>query len=141
MEVWKDVVGYEGMYQVSNLGRARSVEHVRDNGRMVKAKVIAVTNQTGGYSIVSLRDRSGKKATKYIHQLVLRAFVGERPANHDACHCNGDRGDNRLENLRYDTRANNLADRVKHGTASWKDRNAAWRDQCIRTPISDPALA
>lgn len=48
--------------------------------------------------------------TKAVHRIVLKTFVGPPPPKHDACHKNGNRGDNRLSNLRWDTRANNMKD-------------------------------
>jgi hypothetical protein len=50
----------------------------------------------------------------FLHRVVLLAFVGPRPANCEACHSNGIRSDNRLANLRWDTRESNVADRVRH---------------------------
>ena len=52
----------------------------------------------------------------FVHREVLRAFIGEPPEKHEACHNDGSRDNNRLENLRWDTRAGNLADTLRHGT-------------------------
>jgi HNH endonuclease len=70
---------------------------------------------TGGYLMVHFF-RDQKRHPKYIHRLVLEAFVGPCPPGMEACHRNGDRTDNRIENLRWDTRKNNHADKVIHGT-------------------------
>ncbi len=53
----------------------------------------------------------------YIHKIVLTAFVGPRPHNMQACHCDGDKSNNVLSNLRWDTSFANQADRVRHGTS------------------------
>lgn len=80
-------------------------------------------NTKNGYLYVML-SRGGKKCLRLVHQLVLEAFVGPRPPGMEACHDpNPDRRDCRLENLRWDTRANNTADRKKHGTDCSGDRH------------------
>lgn len=52
---------------------------------------------------------------RYVHRLVLETFVGPRPEGMEACHNNGDPTDNRLGNLRWDTRSENVKDAVRHG--------------------------
>lgn len=68
--------------------------------------------QPHGYLKVDL----GHRNSKYIHRLVLETFVGPCLKGLEACHNNGNKSDNRLENLRWDTRQNNNIDKVKHGT-------------------------
>lgn len=63
----------------------------------------------------------------FIHRLVLEAFVGPCPEEMQACHGNGIRHDNRLENLRWDTRVGNAGDRILHGTAGIGERNPSAR--------------
>ena len=69
-----------------------------------------------GYHAVRLRN-NGRYSHKRVHRAVLESFVGPCPQGMTACHNNGIRSDNRLENLRWDTHANNVADKVLHGTA------------------------
>lgn len=121
-ETWRPVVGFEGWYEVSDLGRVRSVDRVvtmagrwagaltRRAGRVRKPRL-----QSNGYLFVNL-SREGNLTIQNVHQMVARAFLGPRPPAHDVCHGNGDKTDNRLENLRYDTRSANNHDRVRHGT-------------------------
>jgi len=115
IENWKGVVGYEGLYEVSDLGRVRTLDATRSNGFSVVGKVLTIS-PIGGYSALGLRDMSSKVKVCYVHHLVLKAFVGPRPDGHDACH--GPRGSscNELSNLRWDTRKNNLADRQSCGS-------------------------
>jgi hypothetical protein len=68
-----------------------------------------------GYIYITL-SRDGKTVGRPVHALVLETFVGPRPPGFHACHTNGVRHDNRLENLRWDSPTANLADRVAHGT-------------------------
>ena len=68
-----------------------------------------------GYIGVTLCQK-GKTYDKHIHRLVLETFIGPCPKDMEACHNNGNRFDNQLNNLRWDTRSNNHRDAVKHGT-------------------------
>jgi len=75
-----------------------------------------------GYAVVGLR-RDGRQRHFKVAQLVLLAFVGPSPAGCIACHRFGDRSDDRLENLKYQTRAENAADRVARGTHAVGERS------------------
>lgn len=68
------------------------------------------------YRFVFIRLDGSKPKAYMIHRLVLEAFVGPCPRGHEACHNNGNPADNRLENLRWGTREDNLRDIVRHGT-------------------------
>ena len=77
-----------------------------------------------GYLKISVSSEVGeKKRQMAVHRLVLELFVGKPPVGFDSCHNNGDRTDNRLENLRWANRADNLADRLFHGTLNNGTRN------------------
>lgn len=78
---------------------------------------------TGGYLEVSLQ-REGKQYTRKVHSLVLRTFIGPRPEDLQGCHNNGNKLDNRLDNLRWDTASANQLDRIKHGTDNKGVKNA-----------------
>lgn len=121
-ELWKPVVGFEGLYEVSNAGRVRSVDRVSEIegrwGRMsrpVQGVVLKPLRHTGGYQRVMLW-KDGRAKQTYIHKIVLEAFVGARPNGMQVAHGNGDKQDNRLANLRWATPAENQADREAHGT-------------------------
>lgn len=70
---------------------------------------------TGGYARVIL-SKDGAATQTYVHKVVLEAFAGSRPNGMQVAHGNGNKLDNRLENLRWATPAENQADRVRHGT-------------------------
>ena len=83
-----------------------------------------------GYRSVCLRRDGKRRRNYYVHELVLLAFVGARPTlDHEACHGNGKRDDNRLTNLRWGTYADNAEDRKRHARDGyvdfWRDRRAA----------------
>ncbi len=117
------MVGYEGTYEVSDLGRVRSLDREvmwrsrwgTDTVRRNKGTLLKTLRHPGGYARVTLWSE-GDYENKYIHELVLSAFVGKRPLGAQACHGNGDKKDNRLVNLRWDTPSANQGDREDHGT-------------------------
>jgi hypothetical protein len=120
-EVWNAIPGYEGSYEASTAGRIRSLDGFRPgrNGSMnpFYGKILKPTPNDRGYLTVHLS--GGKHSrTKYVHRLVLLTFVGEPPPGQEACHENGDHTDNRLCNLRWDTKSANGFDQVRHGTCS-----------------------
>jgi len=115
-EQWQPVVGYEGIYEVSDQGRFRSLDRVDASGARRKGRVIAGRDNGCGYLRVALCV-NGKQVTAKLHRLVLEAFVGPCPKGMEACHFpDRDRANNRLENLRWDTRSQNQKDSIKHGT-------------------------
>jgi hypothetical protein len=101
MENWKDVPCYEGYYQVSDQGRVRNS----------KGRVMSPNRLLHGYLTVHLY-KGGKHTRKVhcVHRLVLRAFTGV--VGHEANHLNNDRADNRLQNIEWCTRAQNVAHMV-----------------------------
>lgn len=118
-EIWKPVVGAEGRYEVSNLGRVRSVSHrvlcCHGAYRMSHGKILRPGKMNRfGHVTVHLGRKKGQ-GSKCVHALVLEAFVGPRPKGFDACHRNGEGGDNRLENLRWATRSENNRDITRQG--------------------------
>lgn len=121
-EIWKDVPGYEGRYQVSDLGRfrhlPRTIRFVSKRGneawRTTVLRVCAPNVTREGYAIAHLQV-DGVRSTPTIHELVLAAFVGSRPAGLDVNHINGVKTDNRLSNLEYVTRSENHKHAVRTG--------------------------
>lgn len=106
--------GYEGLYEVSDLGQARSLGRFSASGHRRKGKLLAQTPNESGHRKVTLFNQQAKKIFG-IHVLVLLAFAGPRPPLHEACHWNDDPADNRLGNLRWGTRSENLRDCVRNG--------------------------
>lgn len=113
------VVGFEGFYEVSDLGRVRSIDRVVERGNgllVVKGRVLAAwPTPPMGYRAVTL-SKGGKTKKVRVHNLVLEAFVGPRPCGLMGCHDDGDLNNNLLSNLRWDTQASNVSDAVRHGT-------------------------
>lgn len=105
METWKDVIGYAGLYQVSDLGRIRSLGrecNSKNNSKQRKKERILIQEVTiHGYCRVRLFDANGNAKHWAVHRLVMNAFVGVLDA--DINHINEIKTDNRLVNLEYCT--------------------------------------
>lgn len=126
-EQWLPVPGWEGAYEVSNLGRVRSVTRKVWNGRAMATRpgrVLKGGVKPAGYPYVNLcRDKD--QEVRYIHELVLTTFVGERPSlYHVARHLNDVPSDNRLENLRWGTESDNMFDQSRNGGNHWRNRDS-----------------
>jgi hypothetical protein len=111
-EVWKPVVGFEGLYEVSNLGTVRSTGRGKawQTSRLMKPSI-----DRRGYANVALSNGVTRRTTRAVHRIVLEAFAGCRPSGMECRHLNGDKRDNRLRNLQWGTPKENAADRRKHG--------------------------
>jgi hypothetical protein len=111
MEVWKDVVGLEGYYQVSNIGRIKSVPRKVIRGRggvyQIEEKLINPSINSDGYLTGSFSVNKKKYFYK-AHSLVAKAFIGERLNGYEVNHKNGIKTDNRLENLEIITKSENI---------------------------------
>lgn len=120
MEIWKDIPGYEGSYQVSDLGSVRSLSRVVTDMqgirvRKFKGRVLSPGANRQGYLNVLLC--SGvKQITFDVHRLVAVSFLGPCPAGLEVCHGPGGMRDNRLVNLKYADHVSNCLDQRRDGT-------------------------
>lgn len=125
IEVWMPAHGFEGSYEVSSLGRVRSLDRVqtysrvdRRSGalvhvrRMHRGRMLRPGRMTSGHLSVSLGREHGSKC---VHTLVLEAFAGPRPDGLDSLHRDGVSTNNWIGNLHWGTRSENLLDAVRHG--------------------------
>ena len=124
-EIFKDIPNYEGRYQVSNLGRVKSLDRMitESNGkkRLLNGRVLkAVLNKIGYYQ-VNLR-KDSKTKTRKVHQLVAEVFLNHIPCGHKLIvnHKNFIRHDNRLENLRLVTQAENNLNKVTENKSQYE---------------------
>jgi hypothetical protein len=124
-EQWAQVPGWEGFYEVSDLGRVRSMARSVPGrpGVLInlRTNILRPTENTSGYLVVAF-SRDGRKYEQAVHCLVLSAFVCPRPDGLEGCHNNGDKANNSVGNLRWDTRSANTLDRVEHGTHMWASK-------------------
>lgn len=123
-EEWRPIPGWEGRYEVSDLGRVRSLmsHHRRPYPTpRIKAQML-IGDRLKSYAVRMTQPGQNRLLT--VHRLVLLAFVGPAPTPlHEGAHRNGDHLDNRLVNLSWLTKAENEADRVTHGTVLKGERH------------------
>lgn len=134
-EQWRPVVGYEGLYEVSDHGRVRSLDRITRTGngdRLYRSRFLEGYISLG-YRRVALT-RGGKSVHYLVHRLVLEAFVGPCPDGMEGCHNNGDRADARLSNLRWDTRLANIRDKFEHGTDWQTNKTHCPRGHVLAAP-------
>jgi sulfate adenylyltransferase subunit 1 (EFTu-like GTPase family) len=117
-EIWKDVLGYEGFYQVSNLGNVKSceriVKHFRGGNRILKEKLKSLTKDKDGYLRVCLC-KYGKEKLISVHRLVCMSFI-ENPENKNQVnHINGIKYDNKINNLEWSTSHENMQHAYRTG--------------------------
>lgn len=121
-ETWKDIPGFEGCYQVSNLGNVRSVLRTVSGGGCVKVKTLKgrilkpyLRGDRTKYPTVNL-SMNGLKTKMPVHQMVLKSFHGPRPSpNHVARHLNDRPVDTRSDNLVWGTQSQNMKDKFQNG--------------------------
>ena len=105
-EIWKDIKKYEGLYQVSNLGRVKSLERIRKNGKnnfyLKKERLLKQATQNIGYKFVVLYKDNGKKGYR-VHRLVAETFI-PNPNNYNCInHKDECRTNNKVDNLEWCT--------------------------------------
>lgn len=109
-EEWRDVVGYEGSYMVSNLGRVKSLDrYVMNNGTKIlrHSKIISQYDNGRGYKIVNLNLNNQSKK-KYVHRLVYESFIGNIPDGFEINHIDKDKSHNSLDNIEICTHKENM---------------------------------
>jgi len=134
MEKWKDIPESDGAYQVSNTGKVKSIaRYVEQHNRWGGINRFTVEERimkpwfgpegSQAYPRVSLRI-DGKYKTFLVHQLVCKAFHGERPEGYQVCHTDGNKQNNNARNLRWGTQEENISDCKKHGgyIKGWEKR-------------------
>lgn len=106
-ETWRPVVGYEGRYSVSSIGRVRSEYHSRETNR---GPIVLKLDTHKRYPKVRLSNggRRVKASTIVVHRLVAEAFIGPRPKGYQINHKDGQKMNPRLDNLEYATRVDNM---------------------------------
>lgn len=116
MEVWKDIAGFEGFYQVSNYGRVRSLTRTQPTPnryggitmRTVQGAILTPTDNGHGYKIIGLTVVGKRRKNYYVHRLVAEAFVPKKGDCDIINHLDHDRSNNRSENLEWCTQLENV---------------------------------
>lgn len=130
MEIWKDIYGYEGLYQISNLGRVKSLSRLVKNGKnhykfaTEKIRKVAINKKRNGYCEISLYKNNKEKRFK-IHRLVAQAFIQNIFNKPEVNHIDGNKQNNKAENLEWVTSKENK----KH---AWENNLMSARHKCKR---------
>lgn len=122
-EIWKDIKDFEGIYQISNIGRIKRLSNyiVRNNGRKQswKEKILNPTKDSGGYytirSCTKNNIKEGKRITLRIHRLVAEAFICNPNGYNYVNHIDGNKLNNNVENLEWCTNEYNIKQAWKDG--------------------------
>ena len=123
LEVWKDAIGYEGLYQVSNLGRVRSIDRVTtcltrwgtSSDRHYKSKVLNPSFDGKGHYLFVVLRKDGKSYTEQVHRLVAKTFLPLEDYSLDVNHKDGNKTNNIVDNLEWCTRSRNLEHALEIG--------------------------
>ena len=125
-EVWKDIAGYEGVYQVSELGRVKSLDrmvpHKKYGVVKRKGKILQPFVDTYGYLKVRLCN-DGVGRNEFVHRLVASAFILNPQHKETVNHINGDKRDNTAKNLEWNTASENLKHAHRTGLISKERRS------------------
>lgn len=108
IEIYKDIPDYEGLYQASNFGNIRRL--LKNN----KYRILKLIDHNNGYFNVHLCKNNNSKMCR-LHRLILFAFVGPCPKGMECRHLDGNRHNNRIDNLVWGSHVENIDDRRKHG--------------------------
>lgn len=112
-ETWKDIKNFEGLYQVSNLGRVKSLTRIRSNNNCVyRGRILKSQLNNCGYEMIPLCKES-KRFLKSIHRLVAQAFIPNPDNLPEVNHLNG-KNDNRAESLEWNSKSDNMHHATKN---------------------------
>jgi hypothetical protein len=126
-EVWKPIAGYEGLYEISSIGRVKSLGRtITDRGhnyrvdrvRVISGRILRQTRQSVGYLCVRLCSSDTTITTVLVHRLVAKAFLVSSIERNEVNHINGDKKDNRVCNLEWCTHAENQRHAFSTGLVS-----------------------
>lgn len=121
-EYWKPVVGYEGLYEVSNLGKVKSLDKYDSIGRFIKGKILKVSDNGVGYMFICL-SKGNKRQCKYVHRMVAEAFLPNPNNLPQVNHKDENKLNNCVENLEWCTNEYNINYGSRNSIASEKMTN------------------
>lgn len=134
-EVWKDIKGYEGLYQISNLGNVKSLKRKSLNFKCEKDKILINCKTSQGYEKVMLCKNKQVK-NQMIHRLVAKAFIPNPNNLLEINHIDGDKTNNKVSNLEWCTRSENIKHAyelgLNYGSDKLKGRNGCLSKSSIK---------
>jgi hypothetical protein len=137
-EIWKDIPGYEGYYQASNLGRIKSLSRWKKvflTQRIFKPEsILFQKNSSNGYKIVTLSVDAAKK-TRTIHRIVAECFIGNQDGLKDVNHKDGDKHNNKPDNLEWMNRSQNIKHAYDTGLRTSTRGTAVWTNKLTEAQV------
>lgn len=117
-EAWKDIPEYEGLYQVSNTGKIKSISHLTRNNksygmRLTKGRILSQYKMPNGYYQVTL-SKNEVRSKKYVHRLVAESFIENKKCLSDVNHIDGDKNNNNVLNLEWCSHRDNQIHMIKN---------------------------
>lgn len=106
-EIWKDIIGYEGKYQVSNIGNVKSLDYIDNRGQLKKGKLLKRRITEKGYNSAVLYNNGKQKCYK-VHRLVATAFIENSSYKPFVNHIDGNKLNNNVSNLEWCTHQENI---------------------------------
>lgn len=125
-EIWKDIEGFEGIYQISNCSRVKSLDREVKGHKSTwikKGTIMKTTLNHKGYESISLC-KNGTKQTAFTHRLVAIAFISNSENKPQINHKNGIKTDNRIENLEWCTNSENQIHAYENGLNKWTENHS-----------------
>jgi len=114
VEIWKDIAGYEGLYQVSNLGRVKSLKRNHGNSQNLRDRILTLEIAKNGYHRTRLWIRQGVKRFS-VHRLVAQAFISNPQQKPQVNHMDGNPRNNQASNLEWVTQSENALHALRTG--------------------------
>jgi hypothetical protein len=131
-EIWKPMPGWEGLYEVSNMGRMRSLPRELEK-RRTEGKVLSGRKTEQGFVLFQMKVQD-RRQMMTAHRAVLLAFRGKPKYGQIGVHLSGDRGDNRLENLKWGY----ALEKARKGREGGAGRKAKLKQQQVLAIFRDP---
>lgn len=139
-EIWTDIHGYEGRYQVSNFGRVKSLPRTfkakRGGQRVVAGKILATNPNKKGYQVFSIV-KDGKRNTLNVHSLVAQYFVDGRKPGLQVNHKDGDKSNNYFKNLEWVTQSENMRHSIDVLGKSFANGENHGRSKLTQSDVND----
>ncbi len=140
-EIWVNIIGYEGLYLVSDRGRIKSLARIKHNGHgnyVQKGRVLTSHVRGKGYLCVTLTNYNKERRTVSVHRIAVHSFSGDDGGGLEVRHIDGDPKNNNYSNLCYGTHRENMEDMVKHGNSTYGERSSSAKltDSDVRDILS-----
>ena len=133
-EIWKDIDGYIGFYQVSNLGRVKRLEHADKMGHVYKERIVKCSDNGNGYIRVHL-SKNGVAEWHLVHRLVAKAFITTKKNCDIVNHLDNNPSNNRVDNLEWTDDKGNMQHATKQGRMHYQPQNLLKAQESRKRPV------